>query len=516
MKILLFLFLPIIFATTISSFAQVDFAHHFRLAAFDVKSSTLSDSIVLVVSDSLRKGLASIGVYYLISQENISMAKQETGIEKPVVNNDYVRLARKVAADKVVFGTLEDVGETYEIKVHMVDVATRRIEREAGFFMPADQDSILKLASAVMWQLFFPHDNSRAVEGIHRNFSPAINRDNVWKISTLSMISIGIIASVLGDRVLYHDDIDTPLDSLQIVNTPYSLFHAKAIFNNNGYSVRGHSMAGAYTGLADDAFGFIYNPAGLARIESRRIGMSYVNNMSLINSVAISYSDYLTANSFFGNAFMYTGGDGLMSEWTFLTSYAYMFKELWFLPVFTLGANVKFRNARFGYGENSYGIDRVQGNSFGVGLDLGGTANITDYLVGGMALIDAFNYQKWNNYLTNRAYREDLPREFKMGLAYKFSERFVFTMDWFKALYENQSEAIAFGVEVIPFDFVALRAGVFQDGDDSELSKIALGTGINHVFDIIGYGLYAVNFDYGFEYFNRINNSHRLSLSVEF
>ncbi len=495
-----------------------DFSNLFRLAVFDIKSDVLDDSILVLFTDSLKKELKSLGLYYIIPKEDLKRAQKE--IRKPELTRkrDYVRVGRRVGADKIFFGSINKINEMYEIKVKLYDIESKSVERQATLYTIADYDSIFKFVPAIIWKLYYPQDSTMMVKGVFEDYSQKLNHTKINGIITgIGFLSI-LIYNLYDKRLFYDDDILTPVDSLQISYYSIGLSSIQASFINSGYSARGEGIS-AYMGLADDPFCFLYNPASLARIESRGVGYSFIttpinSDISIVEN-SISYVDNLTSKTYYGTAIVTTTDGGLMSELTYYLSGAILFKRLWFLPKFSLGANLKFRTASFGYGELSEGEDRVRGNAHGFGIDIGGTANFTDYLVGGMALQDAYNYLVWNNYLTNRIYREDLPRVYRMGLAYK-TERFIMTMDWFKSIYVEQSEAFSFGLEYSPFEYLSFRGGWFQDGEDQNRKKFSIGSGINYLFNIPPYGKYDVKLDYAFEYFPNLVNTHTFSFIVEF
>ena len=517
MKKLLLLFIILISYNTYASTNP----NLFRLAVFTIKSETVADTVVKVLEESIKEELLTTGLFTVIPYQEIEIAKKSTTLFDRGNARSYLKLGRRVSADKLLFGSIEARNNVYNLKLYLMDAETRKIDREIAVYKSVG-DSITSVAPAVLWKFYYP-DNDTGYSDKSVSFVGNTEGDKVttYKIATPIFMMSGVFAAVIGKRVIETDFDNTDPDSVESSYVTEDVSHDRAVFDLTGFSARATAMAEAYTAVGGGPTGFVYNPATLPFIESRSAGTSFLQYTGFdddysLRTISFAYSDRLYNNQYFGNALFYTGGDGLMNELTFLTGYGVSFKNIWKLPDFTLGGNFKFRSLRFGDGDNSYGIDRVRGNAWGVGFDLGGTAQFTKELTGGMVFSDVYNYLRWNNSLTDVSYNEPLPVEMKMGLAYKYNTFFLFSMDWFKSIYNDQAEAFSFGLEWEPLSFLAFRGGWFQDTYQYDRSKLTGGVGINHLFEISTYGKYHVSVDYSYEYLSILYNRHNFSLAVEF
>jgi len=494
----------------------------FRLAVFNLKSKTVPDTLIHILEDNIKDELKTTGLFSIIPYQDIKIAKKNTTLFDRGNARAYLKIGRRVAADKILYGSIEEKNRIYKLQIYIMDSETRKIDRDITVFKVADADSISALAPAVLWKFYYPdNDTGYTDKSITFKNTKLDNKKTIYKVSTPIFMMTGIFAAVIGKRVVSSDFDETSTDSIEFKYKNEKISNNRAVFDLTGFSAKATAMAEAYTAIGGGPAGFVYNPATLPFIESRSAGTSFLqytgfNDDYSLRTISFAYSDRINENNYFGNALFYTGGDGLMDELTFLTGYGIAFKDVWKLPNFTLGGNFKFRSLRFGEGENSYGKDRVRGNAWGIGFDIGGTAKFTKELTGGMALSDVFNYLRWNNSLTDKSYNEPLPRELKMGLAYRYNTFLLFSMDWFKSIYSNQSEAFSFGFNWEPLSFLAFRGGWFQDAYQYDRSKLTGGVGIEHLFQISSYGKYNVRIDYSFEYFSLLYNRHNFSLSIEF
>ncbi len=489
----------------------------FRIAIFDLKTETLQKEVVKNLEDAIKDELSSSGLFRIIPYQEIEIAQKHTNLFDKGKARGYLKLAQRVGADKLLFGSIDEQNRTYKLRIYIMDAETRKIDRDITIFRSADVDSIASIAPAVLWKFYYPNDDDNYEDkSISFKKDSEENRLKGYKVAIPVFIGVGVGTAIGVTNVSYSAN-----DSVESNYIDEKTSKDRAVFDISGFDARATAMAEAYTAVGGGSAGFVYNPATLPYIESRTVGTSVLQYTGFdddytLRSITLSYSDRIYKEHYFGSAFFYTGGDGLMNEWTVMTGYSTRFRDIWILPDFTLGANLKFRSLSYGSGDNSFGIDRVRGNAWGIGLDVGGTAQFSKELTGGIAFSDVVNYLRWNNSLTDKSYNEALPRELKLGLAYKYNTFLLFSVDWFKSVYSTQSEAFSFGLEWAPFSFLALRGGWFQDAYQHDRSKITAGAGISHLFSVSNYGKYHISIDYSFEYLKILYNRHNVSLAFEF
>jgi outer membrane protein OmpA-like peptidoglycan-associated protein len=88
-----------------------------------------------------------------------------------------------------------------------------------------------------------------------------------------------------------------------------------AAFNDDGWGARGAAMGGAYTAVADDSDGFLWNPAAPARLELSQYSFMHSMPFTGMESVQIAKNSFSYAHPFLNQA---SGALGL--GWTNLTA----------------------------------------------------------------------------------------------------------------------------------------------------------------------------------------------------
>ncbi|MFQ6041339.1 MAG: hypothetical protein ACE5PV_10825, partial [Candidatus Poribacteria bacterium] len=72
-----------------------------------------------------------------------------------------------------------------------------------------------------------------------------------------------------------------------------SVTESQAAFENVGIGAKPMGMGGAYAARADDTDAIIWNPAGLADISQREIGLSYLELYGLVGYSFIAYAHHI-------------------------------------------------------------------------------------------------------------------------------------------------------------------------------------------------------------------------------
>ncbi len=255
------------------------------------------------------------------------------------------------------------------------------------------------------------------------------------------------------------------------------LSHIPGAFVDIGYGARPMGMGGAYVGLADDHNAPIWNPAGMLRVQGHGVNFMWAKQLGFIPYNYLSYSGELAPDHRIGGALIFSGDD-LLTENTFLTSYATTLKRINpRLAKVYVGINVKIRWASFG--NNSGGDpDRVTGDAFGYGIDLGTMWIISEKAAAGLLLRDFLNDITWNS-STSGKYSEAVPGEMVMGLSLKPAPKAVIAADLRKALHQDVEDRLMIGVEYRVLELLTLRAGWGRNIDaEYHNQDISLGIGL--------------------------------------
>ena len=287
---------------------------------------------------------------------------------------------------------------------------------------------------------------------------------------------------------------------LIIVTSVYSdeLSNIPAAFLDVGFGARAMAMGGAYVAITQRANSILWNPAGLSNASGKHnISLDNVDFQNLYNYSFFGYGCKLKGDHAFGTGMIYSGDDA-MSETTFYLSGAFNCKKFIkpkLFKKFSLGINFKYFGSSFGNNDDGSFIDelgehQVSGSANGFGMDLGLQSEISivkkrsiDQI--GIMWRNPFSTLNWESEnevgTAEGSYSEELPPSLIIGYG-MIKERFIFSLDYEKALFKDVEDMIRTGTEFRLFGrTMALRMGYSQEiytGDNRRYS-IGLGFHIN-------------------------------------
>lgn len=285
------------------------------------------------------------------------------------------------------------------------------------------------------------------------------------------------------------------------------LSHIPGAYVDIGFGARPMGMGGAFTGLADDRNAVVWNPAGLLKSEGSGISFMWAKQLGLIPYNYLSYSRSLSEKQRIGGALIFSGDD-LLSESTAMVAYAVSMDKFHpRLSKIAVAANLKIRWASFG--NNTDGdADRVTGDAFGYGFDLGLMYFASNRLSFGMLYRDFLNGMSWSSSVSGD-YSESVPAELSFGAAYRRSLNTVLTMDVRKSLYQDTDDRVLVGIEQRFFQLLLIRAGWGANlGSEYSNQEIAFGLGLNKQMK---------SFDFSFDFayvLNDLKNTPRAGVTL--
>lgn len=264
---------------------------------------------------------------------------------------------------------------------------------------------------------------------------------------------------------------------------------------NIGAGARAMGMGNGFVGLSDDATAVYYNPAGLPFLQSQQITLLHTILFEGTVYDFVSYVYPYRGLQGFGLAAMRMGTDDIgrrdlvtdlgqfdASQMQVLLSYGRKIDNR-----FSAGASLKLAHQA---------IDQY--SAYGYGFDLAARANVISHLRAGILLQDLVGAR-----LKLYSEKERTPFTIKTGLAYQrqvgnspFSG--ALTLDLDKP--EHRGAKLRTGCEVVHKAGLALRGGYDRD-------NFAFGMGIHY---------HNINFDYAYKFIDRLTDSHRFSLTINF
>jgi len=250
-----------------------------------------------------------------------------------------------------------------------------------------------------------------------------------------------------------------------------SVTESQAAFENIGIGAKPMGMGGAYTARADDTNAIIWNPAGLADISQREIGLSYLELYGLVGYSFIAYAHHLEKiGTLAGSLSGSNDSEGSYQEISLNISAA---GKVW--SNLRLGLNLKYLKSRANIGETKIG------SGAGYAIDLGLRYDFSNKLRFGIFLPNLLSYIAYDRAELKNAeakqYSESLFREYHIGLAANLD--FIHTsLSRTLLSAEIANGNLLFGIEK-RIKNAAVRAGYrFSDGLSSGIT-IGLGYAVN-------------------------------------
>jgi hypothetical protein len=257
------------------------------------------------------------------------------------------------------------------------------------------------------------------------------------------------------------------------------LFLNSQIYSQYNPGARQISLANSDAALANDVFSLFSNPAGLAQLNWREVGIYYSPapfGLTELSNGYVAYHDPFSFGSISIGGMTY--GFDLYRESRIALGYAYNYQ------------NILFAGVAINY--HSYSIQNY-GSTGAFYLNLGGLVYILDELRWGFAV---------NN--LNRASVADIddqiPMTFLTGFSYDILQNFSLNFALEKDIRYNPS--IQFGIEYDIIEYLSLRAGTSNDP-----SRFTAGVGIN-------YSLFSL--DYAFFTHQDLGLTHQAGIILSF
>lgn len=417
--------------------------------------------------------IKNIGFYAVHNQDQLVEIINRMGAKFPVRCRDprcVLDIGSDAGMDRMIFGSADIEGNRCGIHLELIDMRMKEtIESVDILGDPGVQIAdILKVAVAKL--------HGHNPEGVKTSVyhGPKIHNEKQFLISSAGWLGAGLLWGLISYAVeknnpekLIAEYIDEDLSGIPSGAGQIPLFARPA------------ALANAYVAISDDAYGVMYNPAGLSWVSGPEAVAGYQYRFG-VNNIGASYVNKATREMGFGQAFLYSGDpDGLMTELHFITSAAYKFNMFnnSFIRPFSLGVNLRCISNRVnGKSENS-----VSGNSFGAGIDLGLLWELSENIRYGLLLKDIPVINRWKNVSTGKEYFESNAATLKMGGMFKAGYTTTLVAEGQIPMYSDQVWKMSGGIEQEIFRIILLRAGIQKEIQDSRMDtpwKLTGGFGL--------------------------------------
>lgn len=489
-------------ATVESSYGQSASGGRLRVGVLDMDTIGKDNDSARSANVHLQQYIAQQGMVEIYNQGRIADEFQKLGRKLPARRRDprtVLDIGGMINLDRMVYGTIDVTGKRCGVHLYLLDVVMRSaigeasIEGEEG----APVDSVLLEAVVRL------HGKADTTKRVKKYLGPEIHNEKNMLIASGAYIAAGLIYGLVNVNHSNNGAPLTPGDRTEPLSNIPSSADQIPMF------ARPAALADAYVAASDDAYGVLYNPAGMAWVNGPEAILGYQYRFGLDN-IAASYVNKATREIGVGNAFLYSGDrDGLMSEMYFVSAIAYKFNNiLWINRPLSLGVNLKMVSDRVqGQSDDPYSISA---SSFGAGVDIGLLAELSDQIRYGCLLRDVPVVNHWNNITTGQQYDEPLATTLLMGGTYQAGYTTFLIAEGQIPLYSDQSWKMSGGIEQEFFRVMFARIGlqkVIQSANDTPW-KITGGFGLR-VASVCLDGSYEYN---TLQVFDVVNISFKIEL----
>ena len=476
-----------------------------RLGVLMLESATGHDKEAFDMTALLVERLEELGLYEVYRPGDIDKALADTPLGKGSCRDPrcVLGIGKALSVRRMIYGTFDMTGSRCAVRLVLLNVASGKpiasVSIEGALGVPA-REVLLAAVDRI-------HGDNRELGRMGAYFGPPVDNLSEFLWSTVSVQGAGVFYSLInfgaGSDGSGAVTVDNPYDKNENLSGIWASANQIPVF------ARPAALANAYTAVSDDAYGVLYNPAGMPWVGGREavIGYQYRFGMDIM---AFSYANRALRDMGFGQAILLTTDrDGAMTEVHFVTAAGYKINQDYLFGPLAFGAALKVMSNTV----SKLSPDSPYGQSYGLGLDLGFMWELSQQIRYGLLLRDVPSVNRWRNRATGSSYSESNPPTLHMGGSYTASYNAFLTADGQIPLYDDQPWVMAGGVEYEFFRILSLRVGLQREilDEDTDWWKITCGAGFK--FDTGAKWGKEAALDISYEY-NTLELFHVLNVSM--
>jgi hypothetical protein len=439
-----------------------------RLGVLRLESLTGHDGLASELTEAMALKLGKLGLYTLVLPEDIDSALSEKNMRMPSRCREpkcIHDVGRNLGLDRMIWGTVDRNGSRFGVRLTLIDISTSAPIESVNI----QGDQGVSAEDVLSHAIDRIHGNAGEAD-VSKYFGPPMSnlRELMWSAAAVQVT--GLFYSVLNygtgsgrtDGIVYVPYRKEKLSGIVASADQIPIFARPA------------ALANAYVAASDDAYGVLYNPAGLAWVAQREAAAAYQYRFGM-DLIAATYVNKAARDLGFGHALLLsTDRDGIMTEMYFISAVGYKLNNTPIGPL-SFGATLK----TISNSVKALSLDSPKGASIGAGLDLGLMWEMSDRIRYGMLFRGVPAVNRWKNRATSSEYYEAHPATLTMGGSYRASYSSFFIAEGQIPLYEDQPWIMAGGIEYEFFRMIALRVGLQREilNEESDWWKITGGTG---------------------------------------
>ena len=431
-------------------FAQDTAQSKIRIGALNLAITGADENFASTINADMVQIVSDMGFYKVYSQADLEKAFASIKQKFPAHCDDprcVIEIGSSLGLDRMLYGSFDKNSATFGVRLFLADVPSGQIvgqvnlEGEPG----AGANDLLKVAVAKLHNIQTPN----AVK-MRDYFGPEVHNEAQMLYSSGLCVGLGILFAAINGG-LHNSTLSHQFDTLSMSGMVSSTLQVP-------FFGRPAGLADQYVAASDDAYGVLYNPAGMAWLAHQDMALGYQYRFNLINNFVASYVNKATREIGFGECVLYSGDyTHLQDELYFISSYAYKFNQhfLFFRP-FSIGVSVKLGSMTSPKSDDATASQKT----FVAGLDVGLLTEFADNIRFGLVFKDLPTVEKVNNTTTGTNYLEYEPTVLQMGGTYRAGYTTFLICQGQVPLYADQPWKFSGGVEQEIFSFFKVRLGI--------------------------------------------------------
>jgi len=421
-----------------------------RLGVLKLETSGISAKASAELDDTLCNIISSLGFYKVYSHKKMEARLVQIKHEIPTDCRPLqcaIEIGERLDLDQILFGRIDRNKKSTEVSFSLVDVKSKVV---VNTFSMQDTNRVLierllRIAIMRMHGMEFPE-----IQKVPAMCEQEIHNEKIFYAASGLCVGIGLLWAALNGG-LFDSHITEQFDTRSLSNISSSTLQIP-------FFGRPTALGDAYVAAASDAYGVIYNPAGMAWVTGPEVATGYQYSFSMLNNVVASYVNKATNEIGFGECLLYSGDmDHLQNELHFISAYSYKFNHPFLLPrPVSVGVSVKLSTITSPESENATASQKT----FEGGLDFGIMTELNDNIRLAGVLSDAPSIRKVNNTTTGSRYLEYDPMRLQIGGTFQPGSSTFLICQSQIPLFQDQYWAFSGGIEQALFRFFKLRLGL--------------------------------------------------------
>jgi hypothetical protein len=424
-----------------------------RIGLLDLETTGMDESAKTSAIGELERLLSDMGFYKVYPQKQLDVASGQLNLKIPKHCRDprcVTDVGASLGLDRMIYGSMDHMHETFGVSLRLLDVPSKRIVEQADIEgAPGVSASDLLKTAVTRLHGLKEADNSK----MQTFFGPPVHNEKEFYYSSGVCVGLGLLWA-LANGSLAEFGLSKQFDTVTMSNNSSSLLQLT-------FFGRPAALGDGYVAAADDAYGALFNPAGMSWLPHREMAIGYQYRFESMNNFVASYVNKATREIGFGECVLYSGDlDHKLDEVYFISSYSYKFNQkILFLRPFSIGVAVKLGTQSSPKSDDATGSQKTV---YG-GLDFGFMTELADNIRFGAVLKDAPAIRKVNNTTSNIRYIEYDPMLLRLGGTYQVGYTTFLICQGQIPLYADQSWHFSGGIEQEIFRVFKVRLGLKKE-----------------------------------------------------